>query len=292
MSFWLRRALIFVVFALFPVLVVQVAYRQIEHLEEEKLAEELVKKQVRQLGVLKQNDNEAMMLSRSFQRVFGRVKHEPLDRQKKIIRNLYRIFPRAFDAYFFDGNGRLIKEISSQRHSRRAVEMSFKALQDIAAGKPITPEIEGLMKSVYNVGSIGNIGGSKDRPFFMGNREINAWTIHDFVKEDGGEQVRGYIALLHPAAVPRDYSLGLSVRAYNRKDSRHQAGWLNVRGGNVEVQPEPFAKKSGFKAGILRALNQYDMEFDDGGNVVSMVMRKGGGYIFISSPRPRFFPTC
>ncbi|HNV69143.1 MAG TPA: SpoIIE family protein phosphatase [Candidatus Ozemobacteraceae bacterium] len=290
MAFFLRRLLILIVFAIFPVLVVQVAYRQIEHLEVEKLSEELTKKQLRVLGVLKQNDSEPIMISRSFQRVFATIKNLPFTRQKKIVKNLYRIFPRAFDAYFFDANGRLIKDLSSQRHARRAVEMSYQALRDIAAGRKLAPEIEGLMKSVYNLTNVGSLAGSKQKAFFMGNREFNSWTIHDFQKTENGEGIQGYFALIHHSALPKDYSLGLSIRAFNRHSPMHQAGWANTRGGLVEVYPDAFESKPGFRAAFMRALNQYDMQFDDGENVVSMVMRSSGGYCFISSPRPRFFP--
>jgi hypothetical protein len=152
---WLRRLVGLFVFAVFPVLTAQLAMRQVEDLQVEQAIGLERLRHERWLGRLSAADNEGRMVSRSILRTFDAIRPlTDLRRRTALVRRLRRLFPGAFDLYFFDRDQQVIRDLSDSRHPARATSMAFGALRTYAAGETYDRGAMGILQSMLNMPTV------------------------------------------------------------------------------------------------------------------------------------------
>ncbi|HQG28915.1 MAG TPA: hypothetical protein PLY73_10160, partial [Candidatus Ozemobacteraceae bacterium] len=149
-----RPAALLIVFALFPIAVIQSAMHLVDHIECEKIRQEKRSQHDTILNKIKAADDDALMIARAIKRVFDR-QNETASRaaQARLALRLRRLYAQSFDLYVFDDANRLRSDLSVGRRPRRAVEMCFVTLQELSAGLPTSREKIRLLSSVLNVPS-------------------------------------------------------------------------------------------------------------------------------------------
>ncbi|NLI79708.1 MAG: SpoIIE family protein phosphatase [Candidatus Riflebacteria bacterium] len=290
-----RGLLAFWVFAAFPVLVLQIALAQIEAMEVEARLDRHEATQEKRLGKLLAIGDDVGLLCQMLRGSLSRMGIPGPGGGRARLRRLERLFPGAFDVYWFDGDGRVIPGLSAGRHPRRATEMVFRALRKVEK-TPLTHNEEGLVMSFLRITSADGLAASRDRPFRLLRRETDGFLFWN-VQEHGPATAppvatgtpRGFIALLHPAGFRRNPALQAGLRLFGRRYPADRYGRVALGGGRIRLFPTSLGLRSDLRRGLLAALGRYDRQFETEGSVVTLLRRSPTEYLLALSPRPRFF---
>lgn len=286
-----RKALIIWVFAVFPIIVLQVALRLIDRLEVQKSMEGLQRRQERYLGILSGLDDDVGMVGRSITRVFGKIQSRSLKSGKKYLDRLKKLFPEEFDLYIFDPNGKIIQEYSSKRHARKMTEIVFGLLQELVSGKKLAPNLNDRIKGFFSIPIPGALKNSKGQVTLLMRREMDSNLLWTTIEPTGKKQIGGYLALIHNGKCRKNRALSAAIRRLEKKRSQCKFGTLDLTGGNFILDPPKWGEDPLFRTGLMTSLTQYQQFFEAGAVQAALILRGTTGYLLCLAPKPRFFSS-
>lgn len=287
----IRKVLTLFAFAIFPVLIIQTAIRQVESLEVEKRILDARLRHERVLSKLKEADDDALMVSRSIVRVFQKTRNE----KNEIVRNahlkkLAKIYPGVFDIYFFDPSGILIPKISARKCHKRAIEQTFQTLQDLSQAKKVEPGQTGLLLTVLNIPLALRGLEQQERHIRLGRREQNSYYLWSAKSSSPDNAYGGFIAFLHSGKFRKDRALQDSVKWLNRRFKKSKFGYIDVSSNSLNLYPATWNAQEGLKTAFISALGRYDKQIRSESYHGDFILRKNAGFLFALSPHIGFFP--
>ncbi|RCK79507.1 MAG: Serine phosphatase RsbU, regulator of sigma subunit [Candidatus Ozemobacter sibiricus] len=288
---WLRRLVGLFVFAVFPVLTAQLAMRQVEDLQVEQAIGLERLRHERWLGRLSAADNEGRMVSRSILRTFDAIRPlTDLRRRTALVRRLRRLFPGAFDLYFFDRDQQVIRDLSDSRHPARATSMAFGALRTYAAGETYDRGAMGILQSMLNMPTVLMAIKAARTPVKLAERDREGFLLWDFQADTSPGHPAGFLAILHPGKFEPERALRGSIRWLNRRLRRMRTGLIDFAKRPIQPYPPAIDAVPELRSSMLRAISQYDRHFRAATVHGSFLARPTRGVIVVYSPLPRFFP--
>ena len=289
----LKGFLFVAIFAIFPILVLQFAKMRIEDLEIDQQIKLSRLKHERILTKIKQADDTAQMAARSVKKIFEMLRLFPeMTLKKSLISSLRASYPEALDLFIFDGNGKLIPDLSSNRHPRRAIEFAFEALNSFAKGKSAPAGKTGILKNMIGLQEIPNGLKTMEKAFKLGNRNNDShfsWFTEPVVASTSSKFPHSYMAFLHQRSLASNYAIKHSIKWVNSRYNSLQAGYFDLRNKSDSFFPAKMAAYNNLRLNIIRSEGKYENFFRENDYFASYYKRSANEYVFIIQPIPVFF---
>jgi len=285
-----RPAALLIVFALFPIAVLQSAFHLVEHIEIEKIKQNARTRHDNILSKIKAADDDAVMLSRSVRRVYQKMNGlaSPAA-QADYAQRLIRRYSPAFDLYLFDSEGRLRTDLSIGTRPRRAIERCFRTLEEIRAKIKVDPASLGLVSAIINVPADPDFLMAAGTLNMLGNRERDGFFEWNSAPAAQPGRLRGYILLLHPGSFRPDRALLNSINLVNRRHSSFKVGIADMTASQLKLYPRDLRGIEGLIRQLTSAAARYDQQFDTETHYATFIPRATPGYLLAYSKQPSFF---
>lgn len=286
----IRPVALLIVFALFPIAVIQSAMHLVDHIECEKIRQEKRSQHDTILNKIKAADDDALMISRAIRRVFDR-QNEIASRavQGHLALRLRRLYEPAFDLYVFDDAGHLRSDLSVGSRPRRAVEMCFVTLQDLSAGGSASREKIRLLSSVLNVPSETDQLSAPHSLRAIGNRQQDGFFQWGTTPPALPGGLKGYILLLHPGKFRPNRAIENAIRLANRRFKSSQFGLVDTVRKKTALFPPELMRVQGLEWVLMSAASKYDQTFQTEAHFGTFIPRAIPGYLVAYSKQPAFF---
>ncbi len=286
----IRPAALLIVFALFPIAVIQSAMYLVDHIECEKIRQEKRSQHDTILNKIKAADDDALMISRAIKRVFDRQSETAsLTVQTHLALRLRRLYAPAFDLYIFDDANRLRSDLSIGSRPRRAVEMCFATLQELAAGLPSAREKIRLLSSVLNVPSETDQLAASNYIRAIGNRQQDGFFQWGTTRPGLPGKLKGYILLLHPGKFRPNRAIQNAINLANRRFRSSQFGLIDTLKKKTTLFPPELMRVQGLEWVLMSAASKYDQTFQTDAHFGTFIPRAIPGYLVAYSKQPAFF---
>ncbi|HEY9070230.1 MAG TPA: SpoIIE family protein phosphatase [Candidatus Ozemobacteraceae bacterium] len=286
----IRPLALLIVFALFPIAVIQTAFHLVDFLEIEKIKQQERTRHEHILSKIKAADDDSGMLSRSVKRVFDRLCELPSrDAQARLARRLFRAYHPALDLYVFDRDGHLRPDLSIGQRPRRALEMCFATLLQINARIKVDPSKLGLISSIINVPADPELLRSTNVLNMLGSRERDGYFEWSRTRDTDPGDLQGYILLLHPGGFRTDRALRNAIHLVNGRFQSFRVGYLDPTGRRHITYPAELFGFEGLDRWIMAAAARYDQQFETPTRFATFIPRATSGYLIAYSPQPVFF---
>ncbi|MBI3038324.1 hypothetical protein HYY75_04620, partial [bacterium] len=286
----MKNTLITLVFAVFPIIVLQVAIWQVEQLEVEKKIRQKWMEHERLLAKLNDADDQPGMVGRSIRKFFDQMRKIPPSERQSELRKLFRLYPNTIDLYIFSPSGKVIGNLSSKRHSHRAIGRVFGAMVQDKNGKQMSAGETGLLNAILN-SSVGlDLLRYSGRIMILGKRDTDGFAGWDFTKATNEDDLGGYFALIHPRGFIPDRTLKLSIQWLNRRWKQTKFGYVDIATTPIRFNVSNSLVNENFLNDVLVAISGYNRHIRRKNCHVSLALRKGNGYLLAISPLPVFFP--
>ncbi|HOY67523.1 MAG TPA: SpoIIE family protein phosphatase [Candidatus Ozemobacteraceae bacterium] len=284
----IRSLALLIVFALFPIAVIQTAFHLVDYLEIEKVKNQERTRHEHILSKIKAADDDSGMLSRSVKQVFDRLCELPSrDAQARLAKRLFRAYHPALDLYVFDRNGLLRPDLSIGQRPHRALEMCFATLLQINARIKVDPKNLGLVSSIIKVPADPELLRSTNSLNMLGSRERDGY--FEWSKTQGPGSLRGYILLLHPGGFRTDRALRNAIHLVNGRSQSFRVGYIDPTGRKPVTYPAELSGFEGLARWIMTAAARYDQRFETPTKFATFIPRATTGYLIAYSPQPVFF---
>ncbi|MFZ2960101.1 MAG: SpoIIE family protein phosphatase [Candidatus Ozemobacteraceae bacterium] len=283
-----RRVIILLVFAIFPILVALTSITQVERLEAEKKAQARRIIHERILARIKAADNDADMGVRLLEKLLPRLQNGAPYGLGKFLKTFSGKFPGAADFFFFSPDGKLIREISSERFPRRAIERAFFCINERRAGRALSPGEEGLLKSMFAAAAYLDFPAGK-RVIFLGKRDRDTNLIYDVFPPAVGNRLAGILILFHSGAIKPGHALRNAIRKINHLSSISRFGYVDLSPGRSRRFPRSLDRYTDLRASLVGAFSRYERHFTGTNFIGSSLMMREGYYLVGLAPIPGFF---
>ncbi|MBP7633893.1 hypothetical protein KBA41_06960, partial [Candidatus Ozemobacteraceae bacterium] len=286
----IRPAALLIVFALFPIAVIQSALYLVDHIECEKFRQDKRSQHDTILNKIKAADDDALMISRAIRRVFDRQNETASSAaQSRLALRLRRLYAPAFDLYVFDDANRLRSDLSIGNRPRRAVEMCFATLQELSAGLPSSREKIRLLSSVLNIPSESDQLTSRHVLRAIGNRQQDGFFQWGTAPSGLPGGLKGYILLLHPGKFRPNRAIENAIRLANRRFKSSQFGLVDTVRKKTALFPPELTRVQGLEWVLMSSASKYDQTFQTDAHFGTFIPRAIPGYLVAYSKQPAFF---
>lgn len=289
----IKGALFVLLFAVFPIVVLQVAKDKIEELEISQLINSNRQIHERILNKIKQADNNAAMIGRAINHVVtGSAGLDKNELRIRWFKQLSVSFPGAYDLFAFNEQGKLLPELSSSRHPRRAIEFAFEAMLAFSQNRPISSGKMGLLKNIVGLQEIPTMLKHRQTVTKLGNRKIDShfcWN-HGIASKTGDlSRPVSFLAMLHESNFTENHALKNSLKWVNHHYSGLQAGMVRISTDNSEIFPASLAALDDLRLSLLRSEGKYENFFRGNGYFCTFSKKTVDQFIFVAQPEPIFF---
>ncbi len=286
----IRPMALLIVFALFPIVVIQSAMYLVDYIECEKIRQGKRSQQETILNKIKAADDDALMISRAIRRVFDH-QNQLVSRtaQGRLALRLRYLYEPAFDLYIFDDANRLRSDLSVGSRPRRAVEMCFATLQEVSAGGTSTREKIRLLSSVLNIPSETDQLNAPHALRAIGNRQQDGFFQWGTTSPGHPGGLKGYILLLHPGKFRPNRAIENAIRLSNRRFKSIQFGLVDTVRKNTVLFPPELMRVQGLEWVLMSAASKYDQTFQTAAHFGTFIPRAIPGYLVAYSKQPAFF---
>ncbi|GAB4269591.1 MAG: hypothetical protein Kow0029_05700 [Candidatus Rifleibacteriota bacterium] len=291
----LKGAFFFLLFGVFPILVLQYARQKIDELEIAKKINNSKLNHERILGKIKQADDNAKMIGRSIKLVTDRI-FGLKNRSEQVwqINCLKKAFPQAFDLFIYDGEGKLIPELSSNRYPRKAMEFALEGLLEFAANGKSKPGKVGIFKNIVGLQDLPGVLKKKEEVIKLGNRKLDSHFCWNHTEEVSTVQKtmapHAYIALLHSHNFDKDKALNYSIKWVNARFRYLQAGTVDLDAkSNSGYFPPELAILPDLKLCLLSTERKYENSFVHKGYFCTFTRNSPTRFLVITQRVPVFF---
>ncbi len=285
-----RKIFVLVVFALFPILVLETTIRQVENLELENLLQKDRQRHENLLTRLREADDDPAMLRRILVGLFEEVRKTPYPKRRlRVVNRLRKAFPGVMDVYYFDAAGRVVSELSSSRHYKGFVERTFQVLLDLKSGKPVDKGREGILLSFLNISELPRATTAQGNLIALARRDQDGFFVWGQAPEHGGP-FSGWMALLHPGRFIPDRALMNSLAILNRRLRGTRVGSFETTMSGLDFHPTSWNKDPELGRSILSAMGAYGKVFINPRFHGTYKFRQNYGYLFAISRRRSFLP--
>lgn len=286
----IRPVALLIVFALIPIAVIQAAFYLVDHIERERTRQTLRALHDNILSKIKAADDDAVMISRAIKRVFDRqCSLDSREQQAVLARRLERLYAPGFDLYLFDGENRLLPDLSIGKRPRRAVEMCFRTLQDLHANRPVSPASLGLAATVLNIPSDPSQMKLAYNFQKIGNREQDGYFEWGLARAAAPGTIKGFILLLHPGKFRQNRALENSIQYVNKRFTSLQVGMVDTMKKQVRLFPPELKRLHGLQLQLTNAAARYDQQFQTDTYFGTFIPREQPGYLVAFSNQAAFF---
>lgn len=289
----LKGTVFVLIFAIFPVIVLQIAKFKIEELEINQKIEQSRLAHERILGKIRQADDNPKMTGRSINRIFNLLRGtDEVQTRLNLVKRLHASFPDAVDFFVFNGSGRLIPELSSNRYPRRAMEFALEALLAFSQRKNIPAGKTGILKNIVGLQELPPYLRNQAQAEKLGNRKTDshfAWAHLPPEKTMPASAPHSYFALIHESRLPRDHALKHSLKWINNRYQDLQAASLDLSADDHGVYPGRLAALDNLRLNMLSSEKKYENFFRGNGYYCTFTKKSVDQFIFIIQPDPVFF---
>ncbi len=286
----LGRVLVFWVFAVFPILVLQVAFRYAEQQEVETVITQRHQIHERHLQRLQRLDNDTELVGRNLRQGFRRLSAMSVKDGKAFLAFLERLFPQCFDMYIFDRQGRRMEELSASGFPRRASELAFAAMQKRSRSEALTASEEKMLATIFEVPTLSQFTNSQKQTIQLLPRDRMGALTWDVVSASGSGDIGGFFAVIHPGKIAPDRALRSALRMFNRRSGSLQIGIVNLQDEHFGVYPPELNLREDLRMRIMNALGVYERTVRGPNYHGLLALRSRGGYLLTVSPLPSLFP--
>lgn len=285
---WLTRWLVVLtVFAIFPIVVAQVAFRQIDKLEVEKVVQARNTLHEKILAKLKLADDDMMMITRFTRRLARRLGELPPAAACTLLKRAERHFPLHWDLYVFDREGKMIPELSSKRHPRRATERIMEIVRKKDGSTPSTEAEDGMFQSFARIQSRMELGRGGKRWVTLGKRDQDTYFTYDFYN-DPKNRVGAMMALCHRGSFQIDRALKNAITLVNRRSRTSKIGFLDIQRTAMQAYPATIRNYSDLRSRMVTALGMYERHFSGEAFIATSMIRSISRFFVAVAPRPHF----
>ncbi len=282
------------IFAAFPIIVLQISLHQIDKLEIEKtIAHSQLQHQIL-LDKIKIADNVEKMVGRSIVKIFRQLqKTRSIAQQTQLVKNLNKSYPGYFDLYIFDHKYRLIKNLSSKRHPSRAIEFALEAIYNFSKGKKFSSGKTGILKSIIGLEELPRTLKARGKVIKLGNRKRDSYLTweREEDKPENNVSPAGYFALLHPESFHENHALENSLKWVNKRFNSLSAGYINLLEPEKDVIPIIPGSNQSLRPELIKASSEFKKGFSNNQEFGLFQKRSPHEFIFTIAPKPIFFST-
>jgi serine phosphatase RsbU (regulator of sigma subunit) len=283
-----RPLLIFLLFGLFPVLVIQISFRQIERLEAGGIRRERDNLLENLLLRLKDKDDDSVMILRSTNRVFEKASELPLTGATALYKRLIGFFPGAVELFVFDRHGALIPAVSSRRLGTRGAQEILPILGKIRQNVRLTESEGNLIKTAFQTAVPNQLRKAIRTGTLLARRDRNSYAIWNIAKSPMSS-LGGYFCLIHSGEIQENRAIKGAIRRANQKLKTIRLGFLDMEAPQNPLFPEEHSAITGLGARMIEANARYGRKFEAPGKHGVLALRERGGFLFALSPLPGFF---
>lgn len=276
------------VFAFFPIAVVQIAFRQIEGLEVEKIIQARNIFHEKLLSKLKAADDDVLMVTRLVRRLARRAGELSPRAAINLMKRAQKRFPGCWDIYLFDRAGKVIPELSSHRDGSGICERALKIVWAKDISIPVSYSQDGLLQSFLRITSPIELGRFGKRDVTLGDRGRDTYFTYDFF-DNSGCRIGGMMAFLHRQAFRPDRAVRNAIRLVNRKSQISKVGYIDFGPTRLHSFPRSLRKIPDLRARLMAALAGYERHFSGEGFRGSLINRGLSSFFVAVAPLPRFF---
>ncbi|HNW35289.1 MAG TPA: hypothetical protein PKM25_10185, partial [Candidatus Ozemobacteraceae bacterium] len=234
----IRPAALLIVFALFPIAVIQSAVHLVDSMEVERIKQNARILHENILSKIKSADDDPGMLSRSVRRVYQKMNSiESPAAQSRFAKRLIRRYAPALDLYVFDSKGNLRRDLSVGTRPKRAIERCFKTLEDIRAKVVVDSASLGLVSTIINVPADTDTLNESFVLCKLGNRQRDGFFEWGLTQDIQPGRLRGYILLLHPGSFKPNRALMNAIHLVNDRCTSFKVGVADMMNKEVNLFP-------------------------------------------------------
>lgn len=283
------------VFAVFPITVALISLYQIEKIEinnKIQANKDNIEKILKKLNILTDELTLFTKLLDYTLKKFSSSSANAVNYYKKIQKN----FPNVADIFWFNKEGKLIQDISSNNYPKRAIELVFQSLLSLNNRRTISNQMQGLLKSFLRVNTLEDISFKSSTPVFLLNRNYNTYLYWKYVNYNTSLKSNtisnsnipyGFVALIHQVNINRQKNIKLAINLYNKYFFPQQFCFISIQDKKIKYYPTEFRKIQGINSLFISTLAKYENYFELENRYVFFIQARPNEYLLAFNIKPK-----